>query len=948
MIKILLTLLIIIVTASLFVTTLNAQQVIKKGDVYYLPGKVVVKFKNENFSGTIGKVSLSGDMIAKISAYGVTEAERAVQTSKKWESNELDKIAVLTYTSPVDPLYLSKKMNSIKDIEWAEPYYLYETDFIPNDIRYNEQWWLKNIDAQQAWDVTKGSSSVVIAIVDTGIDWDHPDLAANIWRNPGEIDGNGRDDDENGFIDDIRGWDFGGISGTPDNNPMEDRPDHGTLVAGIASEVSDNTIGFASIGFNCKLMAVKTSQDNIRTEVDGDALISHGYNGILYAAENGADIINCSWGGFAYSELAKTVVDQATAMGSLVIAAAGNNGMNEIIYPAAYNNVLSVGVVTQEDILWSASNYGEGLDVLAPGTMISSTWQNDTYKGGSGTSLAAPMTAGLAGLVKTVFPSYTPRQIAEQIRVNAENVDAENPSFIGLIGKGRINAYNAVSNSESKAVRAQYIIFTDSSDGDGVFESGEKVIMDIGFRNFLNATNNLTITLETDDPDVSILSSSFSPGVVGTLVDFNNNYNEFVFTISEDAPTNHEIKLWINYNDGTYDDFELTTLTINPSYTTVAANNISMTFTGSGKLGFNDYPTNEQGDGFSFQSGPNLLFEGAFMYGTGPDTVMDAARSEDQTVQSDDFVESSPFVVASPGEYAAAEGMAVFNDNNGGTRSLGIQTNMRTFSFEEEPLRDFVIIEYTLINKSVKDIKDLYAGLYFDWDVEETDAADNVAAFDIGGGFGYVHNTDDDPIDTYVGAAVISTRNYGFYAIHNNGDDDGFGVYDGFTKEEKWTALSSGLTKVNAGPFDVSTVNSAGPFDISAGDTIRVAFAVGAQENRTELGNAFRQARLKYAEIKPDDDNSEPTVPGVFVLKNNYPNPFNGITNFEFSIEKKSAVQLNVYNILGEKVAVLVNQTLPKDYYFYQFDLSYLSSGVYIYTLQTEKNFAAKKMVLMK
>ncbi|MBK7868385.1 MAG: S8 family serine peptidase [Ignavibacteriales bacterium] len=149
-------------------------------------------------------------------------------------SNGLERIVSIKYDSDIDPEFAAGKMKNIAEIEWVEPRYVYKLSLVPNDPSYNSQWYLAKIKAADAWDINQGSTSIIVGIDDTGVDWDHPDLNANVWINPGEIENNGIDDDNNGYIDDFRGWDFGGSNGTPDNNPMEDQPDHGTHVAGCA------------------------------------------------------------------------------------------------------------------------------------------------------------------------------------------------------------------------------------------------------------------------------------------------------------------------------------------------------------------------------------------------------------------------------------------------------------------------------------------------------------------------------------------------------------------------------------------------------------------------------------------------------------------------------------------------------------------------------------------
>jgi len=438
------------------------------------------------------------DQINKSERLGIKET-RKIFNNILSSNTKLSNIYTISYTATKNPKVIAAKLNKMKNIEWAEPYYLNWLVFTPNDPKYldsttNQQRLFNLIKAEQAWDINNGSSDVVIGIVDTGVDWDHPDIASHIWINSDEIPDNGIDDDNNGYIDDDKGWDFGGLAGSPDNNPMEDRPDHGTLVAGLASAVTNNNIGIASIGFNSTIMAVKTSQDNVRSDV-GTALISYGYQGIVYAVDNGAKIINCSWGSFSYSSFAQSVIDYAISKGALIVAAAGNNNSKDAFYPASYNGVLSVAASNYVDNKADFSNYGIYIDVVAPGVGIYSTWQNDTYSIASGTSMSSPIVAGLAALVASEFPQYNPLQIGEQIRSNTDNIDAINPGFEYKLGSGRVNAFSSLNNKNAKSLRLTNVKFVDISDGDGIIESGEIIDIEIQFTNYLSALSNLQLNL---------------------------------------------------------------------------------------------------------------------------------------------------------------------------------------------------------------------------------------------------------------------------------------------------------------------------------------------------------------------------------------------------------------------------------------------------------------------
>jgi subtilisin family serine protease len=927
----------------------NGAGIIEKDGMHYLSNSIVIKLKYIPVSDALGNVNLSSSLSSYFEALNIKEV-KALFPAKAKESSSLSRIIEIHYDADVDPLFISSKISGSFEIEWAEPRFVYEPDFVPNDPSYASQYALSKINAALAWDINQGDTSVIIGIVDTGVDWDHPDLAANIWRNWNEIPDNGVDDDNNGYVDDVRGWDFGGLSGTPDNDPMEDQPDHGTHVAGISSAVTDNGVGVASIGFKCKLMPVKTTQNDQRGS-NGPYII-YGYEGIVYAADNGAKVINCSWGGSGFSMFGQETINYALSQGSLVVAAAGNSNSSGSHYPSSYKGVLSVASTTSTDTKSSFSNFGYDVDVSAPGSSIYNTWQNDSYATLSGTSMASPLTAGLAALVFSHFPSYNPVQVGEQIRVNSDNIDNLNPSFQYQLGFGRINAFKALNNTNSISVRAIDVAFSDEApggDGDGIFEGGEIISISVNFKNYLNPTSGLSIQLEARNSYSSVLNGVFNAGSVGTLNEFNNNSSKFTFSISNSVPQNAKLNFLLRYSDGSYSDFQWIETIGNPTYATQSVNDIALTITSKGTFGFNDYPNNLQGDGFKYLEGQNQLFEGALILGTSSTKISDAARGANQNSQNNDFAVLQPFIIQSPGSIADAEGSALFNDNNAGATKIGITVKLKTYSFSNSPNNNFIILDYTLINNSASVIPNLYAGLFFDWDIINGSGAGDRTEWDNTLSYGFVRNTTGGPAN-YNGVALLSGTNYGFYAIKNDGGDGGFQIYDGFDDTEKWQAISSGIGKATAGPGDVSNVTSAGPFTINPGDSVKVAFAILAADDKSMLDAAVNQARIKYQEIIVLDVKDNNSLPTEFSLQQNYPNPFNPSTTIEYVIPNgvRNLVTLKVYDLLGNEVTTLVNEEKSAGTYQVVFDASALTSGIYFYKLQASSFSQSRKMILLK
>ncbi len=338
---------------------------------------------------------------------------------------------------------------------------------VPNDPYFKEQWYLQKIKADLAWERIKASPNITIAVIDSGVQIDHPDLQANIWVNQNEIAGTGLDDDNNGFIDDIHGWDF--VSNTADPSPKFDAGwsesglSHGTMVAGIIGAVGNNNIGVSGVTWQAKIMPLRVLNNQ------GEGRISDVVRAIDYAINNGADIINLSFVGFTYSASLQAAINRATEAGVIVVAAAGNEQINGQgfntddvpIYPACYgaNNPLVIGVAATDalDQKTDFSSYGFAcIDIAAPGVSFFNTitkganrlQPNLLYDGyWSGTSMSAPVISGTLALIAEINPKLSPPEIVDVLFKTADNISWLNPDYLGRLGAGRVNVYRAVETA---------------------------------------------------------------------------------------------------------------------------------------------------------------------------------------------------------------------------------------------------------------------------------------------------------------------------------------------------------------------------------------------------------------------------------------------------------------------------------------------------------------------
>ena len=390
----------------------------------------------------IGAEYVAGELLVRFRASASPSAQnRLLKAERLSVDREIKRLGVRVMRLPegLSVEEAIKRLSRLPEVEFVEPNIIFHALIAPAaDPGLANQWGPQKMDAPAAWQITSGDPGVVIAVVDTGVDYLHSELAPNLWTNPDEIAGNGVDDDGNGHVDDLHGWDFQ----NNDAQPLDDHF-HGTHVAGIAAAApSDNPAGIVGICPNCRIMPIKV------LDSQGSGSLDRVANGIVYAAESGARVINLSLGGTMGSPTLENAVNIAWSLGSLVVAGAGNNGADLLFYPAAYPNAMAIASVNQDDWRSCFSNYHEGfIAVAAPGEYIYSTTPrdpsgNDTYGTYSGTSMATPHVSGLAGLLFSQNPSRTPQQVRDIIQSSA--IDLGPLGYDDFFGHGRVNAARAL------------------------------------------------------------------------------------------------------------------------------------------------------------------------------------------------------------------------------------------------------------------------------------------------------------------------------------------------------------------------------------------------------------------------------------------------------------------------------------------------------------------------
>ncbi|MDD2506823.1 MAG: S8 family serine peptidase [Candidatus Cloacimonetes bacterium] len=409
--------------------------------------------------------------------------------------------------------------------------------FVPNDPMLPSQYTHPLLQSFDAWDYVTGSHDVVVAITDSGVKWNHPDLAGNVWINPAEspgmsinweagtiTGGNGQDAGEGGNkIDDLVGWDFK----ENDNNPLQTYPtnEHGTHVAGCAAAVGNNGIGVVGTAPNVSILSCKGSPSN-----SASSGVEFAYDQMKYSAEVGAHIINASWGGPGSGAYPNSIVNYVTDLGAVVVAAAGNEDTEHNNtyqdYPADCTNALNVAATNNVDMKASFSDYGDPIDICAPGDNILSTIIADNgYTQLGGTSMASPIVAGVAALVKSLHPEMSSEDIRFRLMATADPIDDLNPNYIGKLGTGRVNSFTATMYDKIPNISMPSMTLTElEGDGDGIPNPGETVTLNIQLENGMTGlgilwkdAHDLTAALRTNYPGVTIIDSVSTYGNGGWL-----------------------------------------------------------------------------------------------------------------------------------------------------------------------------------------------------------------------------------------------------------------------------------------------------------------------------------------------------------------------------------------------------------------------------------------------
>ena len=934
-----------------------------KEGVHYVGGHIIFKVKEQYRSNCSVNYINEPKLTTLLNYLGIETLAKIYPNQKAPETkyNRLGQAYAdlsLTYEITISnkSVSLEKAINLLlatKLFDYADPRYIRKVfTFTPNDpgansssaAQYN---YLNRINAYNAWDTniggSQGDTNVVIGIVDSGSDLAHPDLAANVKHNYADpIDG--VDNDNDGYVDNFSGWDFAGANYTSlkgDNNPqiMGGNNIHGSYVSGDAAAVTNNNIGAAGIGFKCKFLPVKCAADN-DTRSGGEGYIITGDQGIQYAADHGAKVINCSWGGAAYSSYEQAIITYASInKNCLVVAAAGNDAADEVSYPAAYTYVLSIAATNStDDGKASFSNYNYSVDLCTPGSSIYNTAYSQSYSSPSGTSMASPITAGGAALVLSKFPAYTGLQAGQRLIVTTDNnyTVSTNASYKNKLGSGRLNLYTALTST--LATQNESVVFTNDSVSDHndlIFTQGDTLFIGGSFINYLNptsATATASITAISGGTYVTALTTSFPLGAMASNSSKSNVSTPFKFAVNT-APINTSLVFQVSITDGAYTQSYFIGVTLNPDYVNITINEVHTSIANGGRIGWSqDNAT--AGLGFAY-NGYNLLYAGGLMIGTSTTAVSDCIYGANSSGTSDvDFSSVINAYKVKPSVVSDFDVSGKFNDANASpVQNLLVHHN--EYAWSATGCLKFVIVEYIIHNTGSGSLNNLYAGIFADWDIDENTYDQDKSAYDSFRSMGYSWATPNNGL--YAGIRLLTnTAAPNFYAIDNVANGVG-GVNitssSGFSKSDKYTTLST--PRLTAGDStatgnDICNVMSSGPFTIASGDSIKVAFALLAGDNLNDLQTSSDTAFLRYNGYLPLGTGINSIGLQNFAL---YPNPANNSLNLVFNTTQAENATLSILNTLGQSVKVMPLSMPSNSLQHVSIDVSDLAPGAYMYKI---------------
>jgi len=818
---------------------------------------------------------------------------------------------------------------------------------------------LQVIGADQAWALGYDGTGSLVCSFDTGVDGDHVSLTGNYRGNKG--------------YDAAECW-FSPVDSTTYPHYFEGHPssDHGTHTAGIMvghDDANGDTIGVAPGADWIAAVAIDTYGSSVfaawQWAADPD--------GNPNTTDDLPDVINHSWGitDIGCADIFWEAIDNTEALGIVNIFAAGNAGSTASTITVPANRAedsltnFAVGSIRNDSTIYSTSSRGpsdcDGTsvkpNVVAPGSGIYSSIPSethDTYGYMTGTSMAAPHASGAVAILRQKNPAATVDEIKEALLVSAYDLgDAGKDNDYGWGMIDMVAALNYISAISSPSLEISYLTYPEISPGDAVN-------LDISL--FNSGTDAVNVTADFSNPEsgVTINTSSISFGDINqgsTATGTSTLDLQFDSGVETGKFYSLDIDVYI---DGALHLHGRLSFLIGSkgerTYFNHDAGAIQFTISNYGAYGFHGTNTNNALTGsylpydflgFQFARDTNDLYEGALVLGTDADHISDAAQNFVLEPDNDFYVIPGGSIVASdPGSRADQETVSIFSDA-WAENPLGVTITQKSYGWSTSPDDEYIIMEYIITNDTNVTISDLRVGLFFDWDIPPSGSnhGKSVTADDLG----YLcYYNGADSLD-FRGVKILNDEGLVNHRIYNFWTE----IWDGlFSETNKYLGLFDNSNAAYTATNEVAHITATGPFTLAPGSSDTAVFAIVGGVNWTDFTNNADLAAQKY-DVMLDVDDWPVALPGKFVLHQNYPNPFNPKTKIAFDLPRSARVTVDVFDILGRRVATLMDENLEAGPQETEWDGTNdngrsVASGIYFYRVSYDKVSQTKKMLLIK